>query len=82
MFSFFKVKYVVFREGHHKTYNLAIERKIPLVSLHWVQNCYLSNKIVNPDDYPAVDIKDYANYNKKRPEFTKLQLCLKVRFQS
>lgn len=56
--------HVVFRDGYRKTYNTAIERKIPLVSAKWVENCRLANKILNPIDYPPVDIEKYT---KKRP---------------
>lgn len=71
----FKVKYVVFRDGYRKTYDTAIKREIPLVSAKWVENCYLANKILNPVDYPPVDIEKYT---KKRPVNYNLPVSLKI----
>lgn len=55
---------MVFRDGYRKTYNTAISRKIPLVSAKWVENCRLSNKILDPVDYPPMNIEKYT---KKQP---------------
>lgn len=51
---------MVFRDGYRKTYTKAIERNVPLVSVKWVEDCKLANKILNPIDYPPVDIEKYS----------------------
>lgn len=58
----------MFRDGYRKTYNKAIEHKIPLVSARWVENCQYAKKILDPAEYPPIDIEKYAkpreyNYN-------------------
>jgi len=55
---------VVFRDGYRRTYNKAIERNIPLVSARWVENSRLANRILDPKEYPPVDIAKYT----KTPE--------------
>lgn len=55
----FKVTHVVFGDGYRKTYNKAIERNIPLVSVKWIEDCKLANKILDPVDYPPVNIVKY-----------------------
>ncbi|VVC30412.1 BRCT domain [Cinara cedri] len=54
-----KVTHIVFRDGNPKTYDKAIERNIPLVSARWVHNSRVANKILDPIDYPPVDIEKF-----------------------
>lgn len=62
-----KVTHVVFRDGYRKTYDKAIERKIPLVSARWVEYSRIAKKMLNPVDYPPVDIEKYkVKYTKTR----------------
>jgi len=56
----YKVTHVIFRDGYRKTYEKAIERKIPLVSARWIENCKIFKKMLNPADYPAVDLDKYT----------------------
>lgn len=51
---------MVFRDGYRKTYDTAIERKIPLVSARWVENSKFAKKILSPDDYPPIGIEKYT----------------------
>lgn len=37
-----------------------MERKIPLVSARWVENCQYAKKILDPAEYPPIDIEKYA----------------------
>lgn len=46
--------------GLQKTYDTAIERKIPLVSAMWIKKCYLNNKILDPVNYPPLNIEKYT----------------------
>lgn len=60
MYNFvLKVTHIVFRNGNRKTYNKAIELNIPLVSARWVENCRIANKVLNPIDYPPIDIDKF-----------------------
>ncbi|XP_050533488.1 microcephalin-like isoform X2 [Daktulosphaira vitifoliae] len=59
-----KVTHVVFRDGYRATYRKAIERNIPLVSARWVEGCKISNTLLDPANYPPVDLEKYQ----KTPE--------------
>lgn len=64
---FLKVTHIVFRDGYRKTYDKAIERNIPLVSARWVEYSRMAGKMLNPADYPPVDIEKYkVKYTKTR----------------
>jgi len=54
----------VFRDGYRRTYDKAIERNIPLVSARWVENSRLAKRILDPNEYPPVDMEKYT----KAPE--------------
>lgn len=50
----------MFRDGYRKTYDKAMEHKIPLVAARWVENCKIAKKMLNPIDYPPVGIEKYT----------------------
>jgi len=49
----------MFCDGLRSTYNKAIKRNIPLVSARWMEYSKLANKMLDPDDYPPVDMEKY-----------------------
>lgn len=50
----------MFCDGYRSTYKKAIQRNIPLVSARWMEYSKLANKMLEPDDYPPVDMEKYA----------------------
>lgn len=64
-----KVTHVVFYNGYRSTYKKAIERKIPLVSALWVKNCKLAKQILDPVNYPPVDIEKYTVIKERKPVY-------------
>lgn len=50
----------MFCDGLRSTYNKAIKRNIPLVSARWMEYSKLANKILDPADYPPVDMEKYT----------------------
>lgn len=65
---------MVFYGGYRKTYNTAIERNIPLVSARWVEKSKLANKMLDPVDYPPVDIENYKKIQHKEVDLS-LPVC-------
>ncbi|XP_001949045.2 uncharacterized protein LOC100168837 [Acyrthosiphon pisum] len=59
-----KVTHVMFCDGYRSTYKKAIKRNIPLVSARWMEYSKLANKMLEPKDYPPVDLEKYT---KKTP---------------
>uniref|UniRef100_A0A2H8TMI7 Microcephalin n=1 Tax=Melanaphis sacchari TaxID=742174 RepID=A0A2H8TMI7_9HEMI len=55
-----KVTHVMFCDGLRSTYNKAIKRNIPLVSARWMEYSKLANKMLDPLDYPPVDMEKYT----------------------
>ncbi|VVC40993.1 BRCT domain [Cinara cedri] len=55
-----KVTHVVFRDGYTKTYTTAMERKIPLVSARWVQTSMNANTLMDPVDFPPINMHKYS----------------------
>lgn len=49
----------MFCDGYRSTYNKAVERNIPLVSARWMKYSELANKMLDPVDYPPVDMEKY-----------------------
>lgn len=68
-----KVTHVVFRDGYPKTYNTAIQRNIPLVSACWVEKSILAKKLMDPVDYPPINMEKYT-----KPREYKFKFNLKV----
>jgi len=54
----------MFCDGYRSTYKKAIKRNIPLVSARWMEYSKLANKMLEPEDYPPVDLEKYT---KKTP---------------
>jgi len=50
----------MFCDGYRSTYTKAIERNIPLVSARWMVYSKLANKMLDPEDYPPVDMDKYT----------------------
>lgn len=66
----------MFRDGYRKTYTKAMERNIPLVSVKWVEDCKLANKILNPIDYLPIDIEKYSTPKLKLNTLVSLKFLL------
>lgn len=56
---------MLFLDGYRKTYDTAIERNIPLVSIKWIENCKKSNRLLDPKDFP-INLEKYKKFKKKR----------------
>ncbi|XP_022174220.1 uncharacterized protein LOC111036501 [Myzus persicae] len=55
-----KVTHVIFCDGYRSTYNKAMKLNIPLVSARWIEYSKLANKMLEPADYPPVDMEKYS----------------------
>lgn len=56
----FQVTHVIFCDGYRSTYNKAMKLNIPLVSARWMEYSKLANKMLEPADYPPVDMEKYS----------------------
>ncbi|PSN57948.1 hypothetical protein C0J52_00251 [Blattella germanica] len=57
------VTHVIFNEGLLSTYKKAIKKKIPLVSVLWIEECKKAQKLVPERLYPPCDMERYESPN-------------------
>ncbi|XP_017069258.1 microcephalin [Drosophila eugracilis] len=51
--------HVVFKDGLLSTYKKAVEWKIPVVSILWIEACKVQRKICDPSQFPISNIRMY-----------------------
>ncbi|XP_067003509.2 microcephalin [Anabrus simplex] len=73
-----KVTHVIFMNGKMSTYKKAVERKVPLVSVLWIEECKRRKVKVSERLYPSSDIEKLESpqvleTNTKKPFFPSLR---------